>query len=140
MTVPQQYDREDTRLSALADQLTRAAQESTARVEVEPASSGAGSGGLALDARTLADAGAALRRHVQLRKSVRQKRHQAQLVAAIVAALFAVATGLLGQSSGWAGYNLGVAYGLLIGGALLAGVAGAFAVYLGIGEPEGLSG
>jgi len=138
MTPPPSEDPEDRHLSALADRLSKAAEAISAH-RTEDSGFASAMGPLPpLDAPTLNQAVAGLRKHLQLRRSVRQKRHQAQLIAAAVTALFAIATALLGQSSGWAGYNLGVAYGLLIGGTLLAGVAGGLAVYLGIGTPEGL--
>ena len=133
-------DPEDRRLNALAAQLSRAAEAASGGAETSGAAVTSERSPPPLDAPTLHAALAAVTRHIQLRKSVRQKRHQAHLIAAIVTALFAIATALLGQSAGWAGYNLGVAYGLLIGGTLLAGGAGGLAIYLGIGEPEGLYG
>ncbi len=139
MTRRPRSESDDPRLEALAERLLNAAKRPEPGSAASTPDLAGAPGTVRIDSGTLEAAGLGLQQHVRLRKSVRQKRHQAQLVAAIVTALFAVATGLLGQSSGWAGYNLGVAYGLLIGGAVVAGVAGGIAVYLGIGEPQGLS-
>ncbi len=133
-------DAEDSRLNALAGRLSRAAGAASAHTDLSESRVSEASSLSSPDPATLDEAAVALKRYGRLRKSVRQKRHQAHLIAAIVTALFAIATALLGQSAGWAGYNLGVAYGLLIGGTLLAGGAGGLAIYLGIGEPEGLYG
>jgi hypothetical protein len=83
-----------------------------------------------------------------LRRSAREIRHHAQyrrthqrlkIVGAGSAALFALATALVGQSSGWADHNLDVAYGLLVGGSVVAAIAGAFATYLGTVDPTAVT-
>lgn len=85
---------------------------------------------------------------VALRQSAKVVRHHAKckkvhqqlkIAGALAAALFAVATALVGQSSGWADKNIGLAYGLLIGGTIVAAIAGAFAVYLGATDPTKLT-
>ncbi len=73
----------------------------------------------------------ALRHHAQTRRA----NPRLKVVSAAVVAIFAVVTGFVGASSGWASYNIDLAYGLLIGGAVAAFAAGFIALYVGASDP-----
>jgi len=76
-------------------------------------------------------AASAIRHHATCRKMG----HRLKIVGASAAALFALATALVGQSADWANHNLDLAYGLLIGGSAVAVIAGGLASYLGATDP-----
>lgn len=84
--------------------------------------------------RRLHQSAIALRHHAQTRRT----NQRLKVVSATVVAIFAVVTGFVGASSGWASYNIDLAYGLLIGGSVAAFAAGFFALYVGASDPTAL--
>ncbi len=85
-------------------------------------------GGFPTPDQVFARSAVSLRRHAELKRSHKR----VKVTGAASVTLFAVATCLVGQSSGWAAHNLNLGYGLLITGGLAAVVGGIATVLLGM--------
>lgn len=73
--------------------------------------------------------------HEDAKKGLDDAKGRTKLLAAVMAALFGLASAMVSQSSGWASQNLDLAYALLVGGLLAVVIAVGIAVGIGLIDP-----